>query len=518
MPDKSQAAWLPCPCLPSGPSSWRSSYHLPLLVLAVSGFCAQVIQVSVLYFEYRTTTQVELDQHDLLVLHSIHLCIRHYDILDRKRLAAETGYHMPAIVDLDEAVAEESILTLDQIFRYTPSVEEVTSACFYRSSNLTFDVRQKGACASLFNVSKSFTQELVCYKFEPLMQLRLSTEAAVQSRYKQYSIYDLTLSRVMGLANHVVPFAFVGSFPYVSRRFSQSTLMMRAGAGDGTTGPQANNWINIFTSDFTIRKLPPPYQTACVDRPLDEYYTCKRDCLVRKFGKRFHKLPFTEYLEQPIHRKVIRTADLNNDTIRQEVRRMYEDCWRSCFFVACHSTFTKTTFRTILFKDFPFAFSAMTPTEADIVTTAQATMSFVEYFSFVSGCVSTWFGLHFLSLKRIADRGKRSRRVSSCCSGSGVPDAGGSEERQRQRRLPTETRRRITADLMAQAMARTRGRGADLRQGRPSILSSFAYECTRRDGGRGGRSLQVPQQSPLPPSRPQTPTPERSPPRDPLRS
>ena len=141
MSQKSQAVCLPSRRLLSGRTS-RACYHLPLLVLAVSGFCAQVIQVSVLYFEYRTTTQVELDQHDLLVLHSIHLCIRHYDILDRKRLAAETGYHMPAIVDLDDAVAEESVLTLDQIFRYTPSPQEVTSACFFRSSNLTFGTRR----------------------------------------------------------------------------------------------------------------------------------------------------------------------------------------------------------------------------------------------------------------------------------------------------------------------------------------------------------------------------------------
>lgn len=369
-----------------------------LIFFAVIGFSVQVIQVSILYFEYETTTQVKMRLHDFLIQHNIQICIRYGDILDRDRLLNETGKNVVQILDLDEAIDEESTLTLKQMFDYTPSAAEVISACFYRSSDMTFGIQREHNCSSLFKVTKAFTLEFMCYKFDPISQFRLPMSAAVQSRYKQYTIFDITLNQQMQTANYIVPVAFIGSYPYESRRFSESALIhSNLGHGHGDY-----NWINVFSNDFIINQLEAPYDTRCISREYDEYFVCHRDCLVSGFRRRFHKLPFTEFLEEGgrfnQNHKFLSTAELNDPVTGKRVREMYIGCKKRCYFNPCYMIYTKTTFRTLLFKEFPLAFSAMTPTEADIVTQAQVTMTFVEYFSFITGCFGTWFGLSFMSL------------------------------------------------------------------------------------------------------------------------
>ena len=379
-------------------------------LLAVLGFCTQVIQVSILYFEYRTATQVKLDLRDFLTPHSYLICIRYGDILDRERLFKDTGRKVRQIPDLDEGIAEESTLTIQEIFEYTPKPEDVIKACFYRSSDMTFAVRQLKSCNQLFNVTKSFTLEFVCYRFQLKREFeQMPMEAAVQSRYKQYTIFDLTLNDSFKTANYLIPIAFVGRLPYESRRFSESALIRSIPPSDS----MEYNWINVFSSDFIKKKLEAPYDTGCIRRENDDYHICKRDCLVSRFRKKFHKLPFTEFLEQPYNLKTISTAELEDPAIASQIRQVYQGCKRKCYFIPCYMIYTKTTFRTILFREFPLAFSAMTPTEADIVTEAKETMSFVEYFSFITGCFGTWFGLSFMSCEpahRMRDTPSRTKQ------------------------------------------------------------------------------------------------------------
>ena len=370
---------------------------LLLLSTALIGFCVQAIQVSVLYFAYQTTSQVDLIARAVMVPHSIPLCIRYADILDRDKLWRDTRIRVGPMTDLDESIAEESTLTLAQIFHYTPSPSNLLDACFIRSLDWTFTVHVGKDCGKLFHVSKSFTLEFMCYRFEPLASVAgLYQESAVQSRYKQYTIFDVTLNRRMKNASYVLPVTYVGTYPYVSRRYSQTTLM-RSLQGDRVV----YNWIDIFRNDYVIQKLASPYDTACIRRPFDEYWQCRRDCLVDHFVRNMSRLPVSEFLEQALPFKFISTADLHDPRIGHRVGQWYDHCHSNCYFNPCDLIYTKTTFRTQLFKEFHLAFSSKTPTEADIVTRAQAIMTFIEYFSFMTGCVGTWFGLHFLSLTQV---------------------------------------------------------------------------------------------------------------------
>ena len=364
-----------------------------LMLLALIGFCTQVIQMSILYFEYKTTTQVTLVLHDMIVKHQILMCIRYGDILNRNRFHKDTGRWVKQIIDLDEALEEESSITVRQIFDYTPAAEDTIEACFYRTSTMTFSVSRRYDCNSRYNVTKVFTLEFMCYKFDPIQEVQLETSAATQARYKQYTIFDLTFTQDFETADYIVPIVYSGKYPYVSRKFSESAIIRSK-----SETIQGYNWINIFNNDFTIYRLEAPYNTRCIRRPYDEYFSCRRHCLVNYFIQHFNKVPVTEFLDHKYDLLPITTNELRNPESSRLVQSFYDNCFKSCHFIPCFQSYTKTSFRTILFKNFSFAVSAMTPSEPDIETQSQATMSFVEYFSFITGCFGTWFGLHFLSL------------------------------------------------------------------------------------------------------------------------
>jgi hypothetical protein len=371
-----------------------------IVIISVTGFLSQVTQMSALYFKYLTTTQVNFVLNKYIVHHSLVLCVRYTDILDRKRLAQETGIIIKYVKDVSDAVNVQSKLTVKQMFEYTPKADEIISGCFLRPSDWTFLTVSNSSCSTYFTVTRYMTQEFMCYTFEPIRSKKLKTDAATLSHFKQFTVYDVALAEIFRKADHVIPITFVGRYPYVSRSFTDALILVK----DNMT-PEYN-LINISPNDYSIRLLEKPYVDACINKRPDLYHECRRECLMSLFEDH-EKIPVTEFLPEDMQSVLnydlppITTFDLEDPEVEENVRWMYKECHDKCYFNPCLMLYTKTTIRTLVFKDFPLILASMTPTEADVKSESQATMSFVEYFSFICGCFGTWFGVSFFSLHRV---------------------------------------------------------------------------------------------------------------------
>ena len=354
-----------------------------IVVISLIGFLVQVTQMSALYFGYHTTTRVTYVLNNEITPHSLVVCVRFTDILDRVKLKKDTGIEVDDVTDMDEALTQQAKLTVKQVFDCTPKSHEVLDGCFIRTSDLRFTTHTAAACKSMFNVSRYMTQEFMCYILKPVAWYPVHTDAATLSHFKQFTVYDLLLKPVFASSYYVIPITFLEGYPYVSRSFTDVLTLKKV---KGNERLREYNLINISPTDYQIKTLEKPYETACIDRDPDEVFDCKRDCLLQEFEK-YNRIPLTEILKESesmfYDMFPITTIDLEDPEFERLVNITYSRCHDDCFFRACSMSYTKTTVRTLVLRDFPLILAAMSPTKADVRTESQATMTFVEYFSFI---------------------------------------------------------------------------------------------------------------------------------------
>lgn len=130
----------------------------------------------------------------------------------------------------------------------------------------------------------------------------------------------------------------------------------------------------------------------------DQPYACRRECLI-KYLAPVDRVPCGEILSFPYNKKCLGTSNKKNQTVRNLYRQAMNDCLKLCNVTPCHETAFVTLYQSVRFpgRDHNLI-KILTANDADLVTTYLARMSFVEFFSFLSGCFSFWFGLSVTSV------------------------------------------------------------------------------------------------------------------------
>lgn len=382
-------------CIPSIKKAISRPIVIKCLLSAISiiGFAAQVIQVSILYFGYKTTTQVKIETPAFIRTHGVALCIRYTDIIDHKRLNNETGLTFRPLRTLEDGIDQEDLLTVEQIFEYTPHENTLISKCFTRPDEWRYNFNTGSGCYKVFNVTRFMTLEYMCYSIIRKGKRRLTQLSVTQASFLQYKIYEVTMGPRFRQVISLIPIAFSDGLPFLSRDYTSILPHLRVANTDNFI----YNIFHMYPSDLKFHLLPPPFDTMCFDAEPGNEYICNKECLITEYGK-FDRAPGFEMLDQPYKRKVLSIKDLNDTVLLQKATIAYGFCRKKCFYKPCFTGFSKTTSRVMKDNTIDLRFSLLTSSDPDIVIIAQATMTFIEFFSFVAGCFGTWFGLSFLSL------------------------------------------------------------------------------------------------------------------------
>lgn len=378
-----------------------------ILIISISGFMAQVSQVSMMYFRYTTTTQVKIFSPAIIKQHGVAICVRYNDIIDMDRVCTETGVRLKHVQSLDDGIDLEDKLTVDQIFSFTPHEDEFISSCFSRPDNWRYSFHNGSDCYNVFNVSRFMTLEFMCYRIIVKQDKRLSLLSVTQSSFLQYKIYEITLGQKFRSSVMVIPVVFTDGYPFQSRDYTSSMPQFRVGDSINFT----YNIFKIYPSDISFSLLAKPYDTGCdADVDVDGRYGCKRDCMIEEYGN-FDRAPAFELLHLPLKLKAFSVKDVNDTRMRQSATDSYNMCFDKCMKIPCEYGYSKTTSSVMKDSGLDIRFSLLTSIDSDIRIIAQESMSFIEYFSFVSGCFGTWFGLSFLSLNTIRTMGRRRMKI-----------------------------------------------------------------------------------------------------------
>ena len=427
---------------PKRSSRWRlprpwSMVRLLIIAISVLGFLLQVTIVSRQYFHYDTTTSLEHERPRVIRHRAIALCIRFADLMDSERLERETGIRWKGETEGEdeeqEALEKEGKLTTRQIFAFTPNASALIASCFYRLDDWSYERSSNASrCASEFTVERFLTLEFICYKTAEAVLRPIKVSGVTLSTFHTTQIFQISLSDVIGSRARVVQaIAFRGGLPFNSRRRAAVTFLE----------DEADSRTTLFVSatETMTTLLAAPYDTACVRKPETRLSSCLKECELRRMAVIARVPPWHLILEsEASDLKMLSYKDLKDERMLALSRAAFDACEKECAFTPCIQKSTTAFVETSVSKRATAAalsVVAVSSRQPDTIVTAVATMSTVDYFSFLGSCFGFWFGASVLSVdlrKTFACVSRITSRAKRCC------------RHRRRRVLPQTRRRRVT--------------------------------------------------------------------------
>lgn len=225
------------------------------------GFTIQVLDVSLEYFSYKTRTEVHISIPKMTVFRNVALCIGLVDLPDVQRLRVETGIMWDKPKDWTQALGFNPPLTIKQIFDYTPDSGSVMSSCSIRRTSWLKKHFSGSQCGEIFVVEKYFTQDYMCYMFKPQKVKEMPLRYVTQAQHGAANIYSLYLSSNFSQLNFLSLMVFMGTYPYISRDFSQVAYITALYGSKNKIG----NFFDLYAADIVVKKMLPPYDTMCLN-------------------------------------------------------------------------------------------------------------------------------------------------------------------------------------------------------------------------------------------------------------
>lgn len=381
-------------------------------MIAACGCFNQSLEVSIQYFSYRTSNRITqtLLANEIYKSPPISICYGVPDIIDWDALSQSDPSFSDVYNGKFESAENYLKLTVKQMFDFSPNQENIFrigDGCAVRNKFKTRTRLGGSDCNNIFHVHKYYTQSYICYIFRLKNPVELRTGYITNSLFDLFRDFDIKFGEKFSNASYIMPIIFdrKSSAPFLARSTSRYTRLF----SDSTHKMRLPNFFNTEPTWITLHLLPPPYETRCVHKSNDELHGCRTNCSIDRL-KPFQKVPHYDIITEPYPFKPISYTDLENETFSEIYDKILSECIEECHFNPCESVFTVTLFWSVKTESNLPGVSILTATTLHTDNHAIPLMSFVDYFSLVSGSIGTWFGISFLSIEFVG------RKLCSCCA------------------------------------------------------------------------------------------------------
>lgn len=396
------------------------------LLSCVIGFLYQISMISSEYFSYQVSSDLFIQIPIELNAPDTSICVRYSDVFNVKEYSRRNG------IKIHEKTGSTSlkyklgkIVTIQDIFNYTPSVKEVISSCLIRlpksygykaykdHHRRQYDVSEEESdCEKLFHVNKFYTQDEVCYMFTlvPSQQESYQYHNLGQSLSKPGEFYKIILSGAFNPTRMGKIVIHKSSWtPFTSISFAPSFNT------ESIHKEWRSDWNNKFYATyimFSQQRLPPPYDSYCLNYQTTNMVSrslCLKNCITESTLKEFNLVPFSSIGLEPINKRHITTLYLyKNSTAENLLDQLEDQCKLKCFRMDCNNTYFMTKLIPSLTSLERDGLSVVTtaPRSASYIITNSPSSSLTEYLVYVSSCLGIWFGFSFMDLNPFSLKGR----------------------------------------------------------------------------------------------------------------
>ena len=388
-------------------------------------FCAcllgciyQVSHITRQYFAYETTTRVVSNTDYIIRYPSIILCSKISDFVHDSRL---TNNSLTTTQQLHD-------LTIRQLHQLTPAANRSIISCYLRIDKQKFSYKgyTSDICHQYFNVRKSIIGHNVCYQFNARSDLKYSIHDVANAFNYSYVVYSVILkqefTRMTRLympahyTDHFFPELGEVVFPVNSRKFGEPLIHYRY---------QESLLINR-PSEEVFKLLPAPYDTECVNNNGQ----CYPHCMINKTISLMKRFPYTEAATEYFSRKAISSEikilserDLRDAGNVSKWKNILQSCSHQCNKKPCRMSVTSNnvfaSHNSIEFlpvQVVPLGFSVGVPSSYGKEITTLSYMSWIEYISGLTNCLSIWFGISVVAINPLKYIVRQENKIPHYCT------------------------------------------------------------------------------------------------------
>lgn len=364
----------------------------------VIGCIFQSKEVWEMYFSYRTHPSLQLKIPLKLTPPSLSVCPVYLQVLNRTDHKKYGLRSQPPQSGKPEGWNEKNLLTIKDIFDLTAKPEDTIDHCYRRSADmLSFDFGNSSQCNQDFRIMKYYMQENICYRYSLKSIEYFSFFTVAHSEIYIQNVYTI---RVKDIPPSLLMFIFLDlgdyNLPLLSRTFGKSISR-----DQDTSEP---NIFKVFYQENIVHRLSPPYDTMCTDDPVMEVHECRRLCHIREM-KAINRFPSSEMTAEPIVMRHLTLEDMFNETIRKTVNETHAKCENLCTRLKCTSRYATTSVDSYSEKYFKnmTVFYVHIPDSPSNEVTFKALVDLLDFVTYISGSIGTWFGISIASLNPIQD-------------------------------------------------------------------------------------------------------------------
>lgn len=354
-------------------------FILKSIVLIV--FLREIYVISSDYFIYRTQMDIQIRADAMIEYPSVSHCIDIYEWFDHK----EPSHFFRSYDELMSDFAGGFNYTLKQLFQLTPAPESAIKECQVRQSPEN-PLETRTDSNRLFNVTKFFFSDFMCYNYQPTMPFISPTDFEHDISVIYSIIPDDRLAK---------------SFHYhaiVSYSLPKHSRLLVTEAWKQFKHQE----INFSFKLFKYKNLPAPYDTQC--SPSVRTNDCQVKCMNLE---KINLVHFSNLLTEPIDLPVLDYVDLQNETIASFVQEAEERCSRTCP-KACENSFA-TTFRAVSESNFTLQLILQSPKYPVYFFMALPVHTMYAYIYQLACSASFWVGFSLFSILLIVVKFKSDR-------------------------------------------------------------------------------------------------------------
>lgn len=372
-------------------------------IVCLVGLMYQVTYITVQYESYTTVSRVAREVPDEMPPPNIAVCLKYPEILNYSFILTQKDVNVDYHPDIS------------QIFNYTPAASESIVRCSYRKarSNMYHEAHGK-YCLQIFNITKFFLQDYLCYRIEQVVQDQLSFQMIATSLYHSGAIYDIIFDRRLLKSTRMKVILFYGSYPFFSKKLAKEVeIHFRPNSTE-----MLHNYFTASFSFYDVTLLPAPYDSKCNGTGEEGSEYCYQLCMEAAL-RIIHRAPFSGIITDAMEQVPFGVDDFLNPKSLSLFDQKEKECRSPCSYEVCFNNYTVTQVESERGDDSELRIRAIIATQPTVRILTDPRISFSSYLIYASSCLGTWLGLaiiHFdpfnnLILKRIVRRRFSRRKV-----------------------------------------------------------------------------------------------------------
>ncbi|KAI1304221.1 hypothetical protein HDE_01921 [Halotydeus destructor] len=370
------------------------------LCVCAAGFAFQVGELSGEYFSYETMTRIATDILRFTYAPDVHICPKTSQMFNITAYnEAKNSTVLTRIENIDETQIFQSMMTVADLFAYTPSSMDMIDNCMVRRPHSNgFTVYDRNYCNNMFYVTKYFTMEYICYQVQliPLKDdMSYDTNRIGFALNYQGTFYYFTLADQWKTLLNDLKIMSIERGAYIDKSLPVSMLISRG-------YQKGNSMYNLFfarNSRVRYVRMPPPYKSMCRDYIKDGLRSslgCSNECMRIRSLKHFGMFWYGSQAYSPLPERPLSANDFKNVTYRRVFAVIYNECHDMCRQNECNITWSLTSVNQRKSGE-GLRFSAVMGSQPSFTVEHEPKLTMENYLIFIMSCIGSWFGLSVLS-------------------------------------------------------------------------------------------------------------------------